>query len=99
MSKEKLEELVEIRGKVLATKLPQTDLKHTSLGYANKVHFKIMAINSLTNTDWKNPIIAYLKDPTTDVEKKVKYRALSYILIGNKLFKKTPEVVLLKCLG
>ena len=30
---------------------------------------------------------------------KLKYRALSYVVVGNKLFKKTSEGVLLKCLG
>ena len=58
-----------------------------------------MAIDSLTNTDWRSPIIAYLTDPIVDVERKVKYPALSNILIGNELFKKTPEGVLLKGLG
>ncbi|XP_058746025.1 uncharacterized protein LOC131618886 [Vicia villosa] len=45
------------------------------------------------------PIIEYLKDPSMNTDKKTKYRALSYILMGNKLFKKTPEGILLKCLG
>ncbi|MCH87748.1 RNA-directed DNA polymerase (Reverse transcriptase), partial [Trifolium medium] len=45
------------------------------------------------------PIIEYLENPTGNADRKVKYRALSYIIIGNELFKKTAEGVLLKCLS
>ncbi|XP_050908624.1 uncharacterized protein LOC127122310 [Lathyrus oleraceus] len=99
ISKEKLEELVEVRGKAMAARLSPTDLKSTQLGYANKEEFEVLAIDTLIDTDWRNPIINYLKDPSTDTERKTKYMALSYILIGNELFKKTPEGILLKCLG
>ncbi|XP_050908447.1 uncharacterized protein LOC127122083 [Lathyrus oleraceus] len=99
ISKEKLEELVEVRGKAMTARLSPTDLESTHLGYANKEEFEVLAIDTLIDIDWRNPIINYLKDPSTDTERKTKYRALSYILIGNELFKKTPEGILLKCLG
>ena len=41
----------------------------------------------------------YLQHLTGNTSKKTKYRALSYVIIGNELFKKSPEGVLLKCLG
>ena len=41
----------------------------------------------------------YLQNPAASTERKIKYRALSYVLMGNELFKKTPEGVLLKCLS
>ena len=94
-----MEELIEVCGKVLTIKLSPADLKNSSLGYANEVHLEILAIDSLADIDWRIPIINYLKDPAANTERKVKYRALSYVLIGNELFKKTPEGVLLKCLG
>ncbi|XP_050896875.1 uncharacterized protein LOC127103676 [Lathyrus oleraceus] len=99
ISKEKLEELVEVRGKAMASRLSPTNLKSTQLGYANKEEFEVLAIDTLIDTDRRNLIINYLKDPSTDTERKTKYRALSYVLIGNELFKKTPEGILLKCLG
>ncbi|XP_050878265.1 uncharacterized protein LOC127082081 [Lathyrus oleraceus] len=99
ISKEKLEELVEVRGKAMAARLSPTDLESTQLGYANKEEFKVLAIDTLMDTDWRNPIINYLKDPSIDTERKTKYKALSYVLMGNELFKKTPEGILLKCLG
>lgn len=33
------------------------------------------------------------------MDRKVKYRSLNYAVLGNELFKKTLEGVLLKCLG
>ena len=56
-------------------------------------------MDSLENADWRNPIISYLKNLTASTERNVNYCALSYVLIGNELFRKTPEGVLLKCLG
>lgn len=40
-----------------------------------------------------------MENSTGTTDRKVKYRSLSYVIIGNQLFKKTPEGVLLKCLG
>jgi len=60
---------------------------------------EIFAIDNLADSDWRKPIVDYLKDPTGGTNRKVKYRALSYTIIGNELFKKTPEGVLLKCLN
>ncbi|XP_050894658.1 uncharacterized protein LOC127101322 [Lathyrus oleraceus] len=99
ISKEKLEELVEVRGKAMAARLSLTDLESTQLGYTNKEEFEVLAIDTLMDSDWRNPIFYYLKDPSIDTERKTKYRALSYVLIGNELFKKTLEGILLKCLG
>ncbi|XP_050916283.1 uncharacterized protein LOC127131400 [Lathyrus oleraceus] len=99
ISKEKLEELVEVRGKAMAARLSPTDLESTQLGYANKEEFEVLAIDTLIDIDRRNPIINYLKDPSTDTERKTKYKALSYVLMGNELFKKTPKGILLKCLG
>lgn len=58
-----------------------------------------MAIDSMLDNDWRKPIIEYLGNPIGVTERKVKYRVLSYITIGNELFKKTLEGIILKCLG
>jgi ribonuclease HI len=72
ISKEKLEELVEVRGKEMAARLSPTDLESTQLGYANKEEFEVLAIDTLMDSDWRNPIINYLKDPSIDTERKTK---------------------------
>lgn len=41
----------------------------------------------------------YLENPVENTDRKIKYMALSYIRLRNELLKKTPERILLKCLG
>lgn len=53
----------------------------------------------MPNSDWQKSIIEFLKDPIGTTNRKIRYKALSYVIIGNELFKKTPEGVLLKCLS
>jgi ribonuclease HI len=60
---------------------------------------EIFVIDNLSDDDWRKPIVKYLENPAGITDRKVKYRALSYTIIGNELFKKTPEGVLLKCLN
>lgn len=69
------------------------------LGSADPENFEVFAIEDLTKADWRRPIVKYLENPTWSIDRKVKYRSLSYIIIGNKLFNKTPECILLKCLS
>ncbi|XP_058726440.1 uncharacterized protein LOC131597789 [Vicia villosa] len=99
VSKERLEELVEVKGKAMTTRLSPIDLETTQLGFANQEEFEVLTVDTLIETDWRSPIIKYVRDTSTDTERKIKYRALSYLLMGNELFKKTPEGILLKCLG
>lgn len=53
----------------------------------------------MADTDWRSSIANYLNNPIASANRKIKYHALSYVLMGNKLFNKTPEGILLKCLG
>ena len=77
----------------MSTRLSPSDLETTKLGYADEENFEILAIDNLTDEDWRKPIVNYLENPITYADRKVRYRALSYTLMGNKLFKKTPEGV------
>lgn len=99
ISKEKLQDVIEVRGRFVSTRLSPSDLKTTKLGYADEENFEILAIDCLIDEDWRTPIVEHLENPTTYVQQKVRYCALSYILMGNELFKKIPERVLLKCLS
>jgi hypothetical protein len=99
VSKEKLEKAIEVRGRVISTKLSPSDLESIRLGYGDEENFEIFNIDDSGIEDWRKPIKDYLQDPNQKAERKVKYRALSYVLFGNELFKKTAEGVLLKCLG
>ncbi|KAK2394865.1 hypothetical protein QL285_056650 [Trifolium repens] len=110
MSKATFEELIEIKYKLISNESLSDELsmpKHLGADEYNfqenvDLHVKsfvteIFVIDNLIDTDWRKPIVKYLEDPTGITDRKTKYKALSYTIIGNELFKKTPEGVLLKC--
>src|SRR3954471_14360529 len=66
VSKEKLEEMIEVGGREMATKLSPSDLENSQLGFASKEEFEVLNIDSLADTDWRSPIVNYLKNPSTD---------------------------------
>ncbi|KAM2288393.1 hypothetical protein ACFXTI_029274 [Malus domestica] len=49
--------------------------------------------------DWRSPIIHYLKDPSSPTSKKDRQQATKYVLWAKNLLRKTPDGLLLKCLG
>lgn len=65
----------------------------------NFARHEVFAIEKLPPSDWRKSIIEYLENPVGNIDKKIKYRALSYIRLGNELLKKNPKGILLKCLG
>ncbi|XP_070672593.1 uncharacterized protein [Malus domestica] len=49
--------------------------------------------------DWRSPIIHHLKDSSSPTSKKNRQRATKYVLWAKDLLRKTPDGLLLKCLG
>ncbi|CAN6677874.1 unnamed protein product [Malus baccata var. baccata] len=49
--------------------------------------------------DWRSPIIHHLKDPSSPTSKKDRQQAAKYVLWAKDLLRKTPDRLLLKCLG
>jgi hypothetical protein len=108
-----LTKLIEIREKLVfneplsselsMAKLVGTNSPHSDGNDSNKKpeceNANIFTIDNLLDGDWRKPILEYLQDPNGQVDRKTKYRALSYVIVGNELFKKTTEGVLLKCLS
>ena len=68
ISKEKLQQVIEVRGRVTLTKLSPTDLKTKKLGYTDHENFEISFIDNLTEQDWRKPIVDYLKNPVASTE-------------------------------
>ena len=56
----------------MSTRLSPTDLETTKLGYADQESFEVLAIDNLTNEDWRKPIVEYLQNPTTSTERKIR---------------------------
>ena len=49
--------------------------------------------------DWRSPIVHHLKDPSSPTSKKDRQQATKYVLWAKDLLRKTPDELLLKCLG
>ncbi|KAM1435502.1 hypothetical protein ACFX13_044176 [Malus domestica] len=49
--------------------------------------------------DWRAPMIHHLKDPSSPTSKKNRQQATKYVLWAKNLLRKTPDGLLLKCLG
>ncbi|XP_050885309.1 uncharacterized protein LOC127089215 [Lathyrus oleraceus] len=93
------DEDIQMREKVRATVLSPSDLAIVKLGAVDKNHFEILVVDNERRSDWRKPLVDYLRDPVGSTDQKIKYRALKYVLINDELFEKTVEGVLLKCLG
>ncbi|XP_050919735.1 uncharacterized protein LOC127137307 [Lathyrus oleraceus] len=93
------DEEVQVREKVRATLLSPSDLSIIKLGAVDKNHFEILTVDDEGESDWRKPLVEYLRNPLGSTDRKVKYRALSYVLVNDELLKKIIEGVILKCLG
>jgi ribonuclease HI len=53
----------------------------------------------LAEDDWRKEIVDYLKDPSRKVSRKLRYKAIKFVLLDDSLFYKSLDGVLLRCLG
>ncbi|GKV52447.1 hypothetical protein SLEP1_g59024 [Rubroshorea leprosula] len=67
------------------------------------IHQRGMTVSTcsidVTQTDWRFPIIQYLKDQSMKVSRKTKMQALNYVLIKDVLYRRGNDELLLRCLG
>ena len=61
---------------------------------------KMDVYNTYANIDdWRKPIIDYLNNPDQPVDRKIRLRALKFTSCGGKLFRRSTDGTLLRCLG
>lgn len=60
------------------------------MNYTESNEHDVLAINNKSTDDWRRPIMEYLENPIGTIDRKVKYRTLSYIITRKELFKNTP---------
>jgi hypothetical protein len=65
------------------------DLAQMASGYKDTADGADFPINLLDQGDWRADIFNYLKDPARGAPKKIRYRAMKYVLIGDDLFYRT----------
>ena len=59
----------------------------------------ILNISAISADDWRKELIDYLKEPSKKVERRVRFQATKYVLLGEELYYQMIDGVLLKCLG
>jgi ribonuclease HI len=55
--------------------------------------------SDLAENDWRKEIVDYLEDPFRKVSRKLRYKAIKFVLLDGSLFYKSLDGVLLQCLG
>jgi hypothetical protein len=53
----------------------------------------------LAEDDWRKEIVDYLEDPSRKVSRKLRYKAIKFVLLDDSLFYRSLDGVLLRCLG
>ncbi|GKV21983.1 hypothetical protein SLEP1_g31893 [Rubroshorea leprosula] len=98
-----LEMLVEL--KVSMVEFDDVSIRHVSRdqNYEANEMAQIASVSTcsidVTQTDWRFPIIQYLKDQNSKVSRKTKMQALNYVLIEDVLYRRGHDELLLRCLG
>jgi hypothetical protein len=75
------------------------DLAQTASGYKDVADGADFQVQFMEPDDWRADIFNYLKDSARGAPKRIRYRAMKYVLIGDDMFYRTLEGLLLKCLG
>jgi hypothetical protein len=68
-------------------------------GVAREVLLVKSADNEADETDWRTPIVDYLRNPSVRTDRNVRRMAFKYVLMSDELYRQTVDDVLLKCLG
>jgi hypothetical protein len=55
--------------------------------------------SDLAEDDWRKEIADYFKDPSRKVSRKLRYKAIKFVLLDERLYYKSMDGVLLQCLG
>jgi hypothetical protein len=55
--------------------------------------------SDLAEDDWRKEIVDYLENPSRKVSRKLRYKAIKFVLLDGRLYYKSLDGVLLQCLG
>ena len=60
---------------------------------------EVMFIDQLELSDWRKPIVDYLRNPDGSINRKIKNRAMNYVILGDTLCRRSFDGGLSTCLG
>jgi hypothetical protein len=75
------------------------DLAQMASGYKAVADRADLQVHLLDQGDWRADIFNYLKESARWAPKRIRYKAMKYVLTGDDMFYRTLEGLLLKCLG
>lgn len=75
------------------------DLAQGASGYKPMVKDVDIEIATITADDWRYDVFNYLKNPSQSASRKLRYKALRYVLLDDELYYRTIDGILLKCLS
>ena len=75
------------------------DLAQMASGYKETADGVNVEVQFLEPGDWRADIFNYLKDSAQGAPRMIRLKAMKYVLIGDDMFYRTLEGLLLKCLG
>ena len=75
------------------------DLTHMASGYKETADGVDVEVQFLEPGDWRADIFNYLKDSAWGAPRRIRLKAMKYVLIGDDMFYRTLEGLRLKCLG
>jgi ribonuclease HI len=55
--------------------------------------------SNLAEDDWRKEIVDYLENPSRKVSRKLRYKAINFVLLDDRLYYKSMDGLLLQCLG
>jgi hypothetical protein len=55
--------------------------------------------SGLAEDDWRKEIVDFLENPSRKVSRKLRYKAIKFVLLDERLYYKSMDGVLLQCLG
>ena len=75
------------------------DLAQMASGYKETADGVDVEVQFLEPGDWRDDIFNYLKDSARGAPRRIRLKDMKYVLIGDDMFYRTLEGLLLKCLG
>jgi hypothetical protein len=98
------------RANKLAQQVPGYDVRHGKFEAKQKPtlcdvmvmqgeHDESVGDTLVMEEDWRLRLISYIKNPSGTRNRKVRRQALKYTIVDEKLFRRTVEGLLLRCLG
>lgn len=67
--------------------------------YIMECNFEVLNIDEIEPMDWRMDILEFLRNPSSNHDRKLKYKTLFYTVLGDELYKQLSDGTLARCLS